>query len=130
MLKEGKVDRPALGVMVISLSGKESQRKEILKKHPDINTTIPNSFGLLISNDNEPTNPIPVGLKAWDTIIGINDVPINTDVEFADELIKYNIGEEISVNIIRDKRFMKVGNNTLKKFTVPTEKLYRQDVFN
>ena len=101
-----------------------------MKKHPDINTTIPNSFGLLISNDNEPTNPIPVGLKAWDTIIGINDVPINTDVEFADVLIKYYIGEEISVNIIRDKRFMKVGNITLKKFTVPTEKLYRQDVFN
>ena len=130
MLKKGKVDRPALGVMVIGLSGKESQRKEILKKHPDINTTIPNSFGLLISNDNEPTNPIPVGLKAWDTIIGINDVPINTDVEFADELIKYNIGEEISVNIIRDKRIMKVGNISLKTFTVPTEKLYRQDVFN
>ena len=130
MLKEGKVDRPALGVMVISLSGKDSQKEEILKRHPDINTTIPNSFGLLVSNDNEPTNPIPEGLKAWDTIIGINDVPINTDVEFADELIKYNNGEDITVNIIRDKRFMKVGNITLKKFTVPTDKLYRQDITN
>ena len=130
MLKEGKVDRPALGVMVISLSGKDSQKEEILKRHPDINTTIPNSFGLLVSNDNEPTNPIPVGLKAWDTIIGINDVPINTDVEFADELIKYNIGEKIIVNIIRDKRYMKVSNITLKIFTVPTDKMYSQDVIN
>jgi len=130
MLKEGKVDRPALGVMVIGLSGKESQGKEILKKHPDINTSIPNSFGLLISNENDPTNPIPEGLKAWDTIVGINDVPINTDVEFADELIKYKIGEKIIVNIIRDRRNMKVGDITLKVFTVPTDKLYRQDVFN
>ena len=84
----------------------------------------------MISDENQPTNPIPEGLKAWDTIIGINDVPINTDVEFADQLIKYKIGEKISVNIIRDKRFMKVGNITLKIFTVPTEKMYTQDLTN
>ena len=84
----------------------------------------------MISDENQPTNPIPEGLKAWDTIIGINDVPINTDVEFADQLIKYKIGEKISVNIIRDKRFMKVGNITLKTFTVPTEKMYTQDLTN
>ena len=130
MFLTGKVERPALGVMVIALNGRESQSKEILKRHPSINTTIPNSFGLMISDENQPTNPIPEGLKAWDTIIGINDVPINTDVEFADQLIKYKIGEKISVNIIRDKRFMKVGNITLKTFTVPTEKMYTQDLTN
>ncbi len=125
MLLTGKVERPALGVMVISLNGKESQQKEILKKHPSINTTIPNSYGLLISNENEPTNPIPKGLKPWDTIIGINDVFINTDVEFADQLIRYKVGETISVNIIRNKRYMTVGDITLKTFTVPTDKLYK-----
>ena len=125
MLLTGKVERPALGVMVISLNGKESQQKEILKKHPSINTTIPNSYGLLISDDNEPINPIPKGLKAWDTIIGINDVLINTDVEFADQLIRYKVGETISVNIIRNKRYMTVGDITLKTFTVPTDKLYK-----
>ena len=130
MFLTGKVDRPALGVMVIALNGRESQSKEILKRHPSINTTIPNSFGLMISDENKPTSPMPKGLKAWDTIIGINDVPINTDVEFADQLIKYKIGEKISVNIIRDKRFMKVGNITLKTFTVPTEKMYTQNITN
>ena len=130
MFLTGKVERPALGVMVIALNGRKSQSKEILKRHPSINTTIPNSFGLMISDENQPTNPIPEGLKAWDTIIGINDVPINTDVEFADQLIKYKIGEKISVNIIRDKRFMKVGNITLKTFTVPTEKMYTQNITN
>ena len=125
MLLSGKTDRPALGVKVIALTGKKSQQKEILKRHPNINTTIPNSYGLLISDDNEPINPIPKGLKAWDTIIGINDVLINTDVEFADQLIKYKVGETITVNIIRDKRYITVGNITLKTFTVPTDKLYK-----
>ena len=125
MLLSGKADRPALGVKVIELTGKKSQQKEILKRHPSINTTIPNSYGLLISDDNEPTNPIPEGLKPWDTIIGINDVLINTDVEFADQLIRYKIGEKITVNIIRNKRYMTVGDITLKTFTVPTDKLYK-----
>ena len=125
MLLSGKTDRPALGVKVIALTGKKSQQKEILKRHPSINTTIPNSYGLLISDDNEPTNPIPEGLKPWDTIIGINDVLINTDVEFADQLIRYKIGEKITVNIIRNKRYMTVGDITLKTFTVPTAKLYK-----
>ena len=125
MLLSGKTDRPALGVKVIALTGKKSQQKEILKRHPSINTTIPNSYGLLISDDNEPTNPIPEGLKPWDTIIGINDVLINTDVEFADQLIRYKIGEKITVNIIRNKRYMTVGDITLKTFTVPTDKLYK-----
>ena len=130
MLLSGKVDRPALGVMVIALNGKDNQRKELLKKHPNINTTIPNSFGLMISNENKPTNPIPEGLKPWDTIIGINDVPINTDVELADQLIKNKIGEKIIINIIRDKRFMKIGNITLKVFPVPTDKMYKDHVIN
>ena len=125
MLLSGKTDRPALGVKVIALTGKKNQQKEILKRHPSINITIPNSYGLLISDDNEPTNPIPEGLKAWDTIIGINDVLINTDVELADQLIKYKVGETITVNIIRNKRYMTVGNITLKTFTVPTDKLYK-----
>ena len=125
MLLSGKTDRPALGVKVIALTGKKSQQKEILKRPPSINTTIPNSYGLLISDDNEPTNPIPKGLKPWDTIIGINDILINTDVEFADQLIKYKVGETITVNIIRNRRYMTVGEITLKTFTVPTDKLYK-----
>ena len=128
MFLTGKVDRPALGVMVIALFGKDSQKKEILKKNPGINITIPNSFGLMISDENKPTSPIPEGLKAWDTIIGINDVPINTDIEFADQLIKYKIGDKISINILRDKRFMKVDNITLKVFPVPTDKMYSRDI--
>ena len=62
--------------------------------------------------------------------LGINDVPINTDVELADQLIKNKIGEKIIINIIRDKRFMKIGNITLKVFPVPTDKMYKDHVIN
>ena len=72
----------------------------------------------------KPKKPIPKGLKPWDTIIGINDVLINNDVEFADELQKNKIGQTISVSILRDKRFMRIDNITLKTLPIPTDLLY------
>ena len=124
MLEKGKVDRPALGVMIIPLYGKDNQREKILKDNPDINTSIPNTYGLMISDKNKPVDPLPKGLRAWDTIVGINDIAINNDVEFADELGKYKIGDVVSLNILRDKRFIQVDNVTLKVFPVPTDKMY------
>jgi S1-C subfamily serine protease len=124
MLEKGKVDRPALGIMIIPLYGKDNQRKKILKDNPSINTSIPNTFGLMISDKNKPDNPLPKGLRAWDTIIGINNIAINNDVEFADELGKYKIGDTVSINILRDKRFIQVDNITLKVFPVPTKLFY------
>ena len=126
MLATGKVDRPALGVMIIPLYGKANQREKIIKDNPSINTSIPNTYGLMISDKNKPTNPLPKGLRAWDTIIGINNIAINNDVEFADELGKYKIGDAVSLNILRDKRFIQVDNITLKIFPVPIEVLYGQ----
>ena len=126
MLATGKVDRPALGVMIIPLYGKANQREKIIKDNPSINTSIPNTYGLMISDKNKPINPLPKGLRAWDTIIGINNIAINNDVEFADELGKYKIGDAVSLNILRDKRFIQVDNITLKIFPVPIEVLYGQ----
>ena len=124
MLATGKVDRPALGVMIIPLYGKANQREKIIKDNPSINTSIPNTYGLMISDKNKPTNPLPKGLQAWDTIIGINDVAINNDVEFADQLGKYKIGDTVSINILRDKRFIQIDNITLKVFLVPINVMY------
>ena len=126
MLETGKVDRPALGIMIIPLYGKDNQREKILKDNPDINTSIPNTYGLMISDKNKPTDPLPKGLKAWDTIIGINNIAINNDVEFAEQLGKYKIGDTVSINVIRDKRFIQVDNITLKVFPVPIELMYGQ----
>jgi len=124
MLATGKVDRPALGVMIIPLFGKDNQREKILKDNPGINTSIPNTYGLMISDKNKPTDPLPKGLKAWDTIVGINNIAINNDVEFAEQLGKYKIGDSVNINIIRDKRFIQVDNVTLKVFPVPIEVMY------
>ena len=126
MLETGKVDRPALGVMIIPLFGKDNQREKILKDNPGINTSIPNTYGLMISDKNKPTDPLPKGLKAWDTIVGINNIAINNDVEFAEQLRKYKIGDSVNINIIRDKRFIQVDNITLKIFPVPIELMYGQ----
>jgi serine protease Do len=124
MLEKGKVDRPALGIMIIPLYGKDNQREKILKDNPDINTSIPNTYGLLISDQNKPTDPLPKGLQAWDTVIGINNIAINNDVEFAEQLGKYKIGDLVNINILRDKRFIQVDNITLKVFPVQTDKMY------
>jgi C-terminal processing protease CtpA/Prc len=78
----------------------------------------------MISDKNKPSDPLPKGLKKWDTIIGINNVPTNNDVEFANELRKYKIGTSISINILRDKRFITVNDVPLKIFPVPTEQMY------
>ena len=101
-----------------------SQLSRIKKNHPDIKTTIPNTYGLLVSKDESGKSPIPQGLKPWDTIIGINDTLINNDVEFSDQLIKYKIGQVITVNVLRDKRFMKVNDIILKILPVPTKLMY------
>ena len=124
MLEKGKVDRPALGVMIIPLFGKANQRDKIFKDNPSINTSIPNTYGLMISDKNKPTDPLPKGLKKWDTIVGVNNVPTNNDVEFANELRKYKIGDLISINILRDKRFITVNDIPLKIFPVPIDKMY------
>ena len=80
----------------------------------------------MISDKNKPTDPLPKGLKAWDTIVGINNIAINNDVEFAEQLRKYKIGDSVNINIIRDKRFIQVDNVTLKVFPVPIELMYGQ----
>ena len=119
MMDNGKVDRPAVGVMITGLSTIDD-RDKFKKEFPDINPKfIPNTFGLLI----RPTEDIPEGLKEFDTIIAINDAITNDGLQFSDELSKYKIGDTITLTIIRKRRYMKV-DVPLKVFPVPVEKLY------
>ncbi len=119
MLENGKVDRPAVGVMVMALTN-VTDRNKLKKEFPDVDLKfIPNTFGLLIRSDKD----LPEGLIALDTIIGVNDVMVNDGLQFSDELIKYKIGDTITLTIIRKRRYMKV-DVSLKKFPVPVEKIY------
>ena len=119
MLEKGIVDRPALGIMITPL-GDERQRNKILKKNPKVNQKyIPNTLGLLISDD----KTIPEEFKLWDTIVAIGGIPINNGIEFAEELSKYEIGKTVSVTIIRRKRFIQL-DVMVKVFEVPVDKMY------
>ena len=122
MLLKGKVDRPAIGVMIAPLL-REAQRKNIAKGQPKIKIEdIPNTFGLLIIE----TEDMPKGLKVGDAIVGVNGEPINNGMDLAKELIKYNIGDEVTLTVIRNRLFKKV-KVPLQVFVVPVEKLYKQE---
>ena len=119
MLETGKVDRPAVGVMVMALTN-VTDRNKLKKEFSDAELKfIPNTFGLLIRSDEN----MPEGLTALDTIIGVNDVMVNDGLQFSDELIKYKIGDTVTLTIIRKRRYMKV-TVPLKSFSVPVEKIY------
>ena len=120
MLERGRVDRPAIGVQIITLIGKEEQQNRILKDNPELKKILPNTYGLIISKD---TTDIPEGLKPWDTIVGINNVPVNTGVEFSGELIKNNIGDTIKLTLIRNRRYIQV-EVPLKVLPIPIEMMY------
>ena len=67
---------------------------------------------------------MPEGLKVGDTIIGLNDTLINNGIDLTDSLSKYNIGQVVTLTLIRNKRFIKV-DVPLKVFEVPVESLYK-----
>ena len=122
MLKYGKVDRPAIGVMISQL-GSDSQRKTILNQYPSAEERfIPNTYGLLVSEDTS----IAEGVKLWDTIIAINGNLINNGVDLSDEVIKYEVGDTITLTIIRKKKYIKVDVK-LKVYEIPVEELYQKN---
>ena len=120
MLERGRVDRPAIGVMIISLLGRENQRNTLIKDNPELKKILPNTYGLLIRKD--PAE-LPVGIEVWDTIVGVNNIPVNNGVEFSDQLIKYNIGTKIKLTLIRNKRYIQV-EVPLKVLPVPADLMY------
>ena len=120
MLKIGRIDRPAIGVMISQL-GSESQRKTILKQYPKADERfIPNTFGLLVSEDKK----IADGVKLWDTIVAINGNLVNNGVDLSDEVIKYEVGDTITLTIIRKKKYIKVDIE-LQVYEVPVESMYK-----
>ena len=125
MMNNGRVDRPAIGVMIMTLSS-EKKRENVLKEYPDANPDyIPNTFGLLVRS----TDDIPEGLEAHDVIVAVNDQITNTGIIFSDELIKYNIGDAVTLTIIRKRWYLKV-DVPLKVLPIPVEKLYGQPIPN
>jgi len=119
MLINGRVDRPAVGIMIMPLA-QSKQRNKIIKEFPKLKEEfIPNSFGVFV----RPDENLPKGLKKFDTIIGVNGEMINDGLQFSDELSKYNIGDTITLTIIRKRRYLKV-DVPLKVFPVDADAMY------
>ena len=121
MLVTGRVDRPAVGIMIMPLARAKS-RDKIIKEFPKLKSEwIPNTFGIFV----RPGENIPKGLKKFDTIVGINGEMTNDGLQFSDEIYKYNIGDKITLTIIRKRRYLKV-DVPLKIFPVKVETMYPQ----
>jgi len=119
MLINGRVDRPAVGIMIMQLS-QGKQRAKIIKEFPKLKPEfIPNTFGVFV----RPDENLPKGLKKFDTIIGVNGEMINDGLQFSDEIYKYNIGDTITLTLIRKRRYLKV-DVPLKVFPVNADKMY------
>ena len=121
MLVTGRVDRPAVGIMIMPLA-QSKQRDKIIKEFPKLKSEfIPNTFGVFV----RPDENLPKGLKKFDTIIGVNDEMINDGLQFSNELYKYKIGETITLTLIRKRRYLKV-DVPLKIFPVDADAMYSQ----
>jgi len=121
MLVTGRVDRPAVGIMIMPLV-QTKQRAKIIKEFPKLKSEfIPNTFGVFV----RPNESLPKGLKKFDTIIGVNGEMINDGLQFSDELSKYKIGETVTLTIVRKRRYLNV-DVPLKVFPVNADAMYSQ----
>jgi len=119
MLASGRVDRPAVGIMIMPLA-QVKQREKIIKEFPKLKEKfIPNTFGIFV----RPDENLPKGLKKFDTIIGVNGEMVNDGLQFSDELSKYKIGETVTLTIVRKRRYLNV-KVPLKVFPVDADKMY------
>jgi len=119
MLVTGRVDRPAIGIMIMPLA-QAKQKDKIIKEFPKLKPKfIPNTFGVFV----RPDENLPKGLKKFDTIIGINGEMTNDGLQFSDEINKYNIGDTVTLTLVRKQRFLKV-DVILKVFPVNADKMY------
>ena len=75
---------------------------------------------MLVSEDKK----IADGVKLWDTIVAINDNLVNNGVDLSDEVIKYEVGDTITLTIIRKKKYIKVDIE-LQVYEVPVETMYQ-----
>ena len=121
MLKTGTVSRPAIGIQIMSL-GHPRQRKLVLEKFPELDSNhIPNVSGMFVSESTD--NDLPKGIKKHDTVIGIDGELFNDGVKFSNLLEKYNVGDKVTLTLIRKGRYMLV-DVILREFPIDLLRLF------
>jgi serine protease Do len=122
ILKFGKVSRPAVGIQIMPL-GLPRQREIILKEYPDLNPDhVPNVSGMFV-REATGEDKLPEGLEKYDTVIGVNGKLFNDGIAFLHVLEEYEVGEQVSLNVIRKGRFILV-DVVLKVLPIDVELLY------
>ena len=93
-----------------------------MKKFSEVNPDhIPNVSGMFVSN--ATIKDLPEGIKNHDTVIGINGELFNDGVKFSNLLEKYNVGDKVTLILVRKGRYILV-DVVLREFPVDLERLY------
>ena len=96
-----EVIRAGLGVKLRQLS--EFSYKKLSEMAPD--TIIPNTFGAFVVEMTEDSWAYNQGLRNFDSIVAIDGIPINGASDAVDMLSKKQVGDVVTLIVIRDGVF-------------------------
>lgn len=105
--KNGKIERPELGIMAQNYSKMSDSEKSQI--------SLPDKYksGMAITGVTKDGNADKAGVKFNDVIVGINDTKIENNLEFRKELYNnHKKGDSVNLKLIRD------GKEITKKLTL------------
>lgn len=95
--KNGKVERPALGVTMVDLSNVSTFDQSSVLKLP---TSV--SGGVVVMGTTDGSAAAEAGLKKYDVITKIDDTEIAGSGDLRDALYKHKVGDTIKISYYRD----------------------------
>ena len=95
--KNGKVERPALGVSMVDLSNVSKTDQSTILKLP---TSV--SGGVVVISTEDGSAAATAGLKKYDVITKIDDTEVAGSGDLRDALYKHKVGDTIKVTYYRD----------------------------
>ena len=95
--KNGKVERPALGVTMVDLSNVSTSDQSSVLKLP---TSV--SGGVVVMGTTDGSAAAEAGLKKYDVITKIDDTEITGSGDLRDALYKHKVGDTIKISYYRD----------------------------
>ena len=95
--KNGKVERPALGVSMVDLSNVSTTDQSTILKLP---TSV--SGGVVVISTEDGSAAATAGLKKYDVITKIDDTEVTGSGDLRDALYKHKVGDTIKVTYYRD----------------------------
>ncbi|WP_270322723.1 S1C family serine protease [Weissella confusa] len=95
--KNGKVERPALGVTMVDLSNVSTSDQSSVLNLP---TSV--SGGVVVMGTTDGSAAAEAGLKKYDVITKIDDTDITGSGDLRDALYKHKVGDTIKITYYRD----------------------------